>query len=127
MVLLALWIKVYSPRDGYHNNIENATLNNTHYRKVEYTTPNMQLVLMNIPAGQEIGTETHAATTQFIRVEEGTGRAIINKKEYPINSGDAFVVPPNTEHNFISTTPLKLYTLYSPPEHPNALIQAFKV
>lgn len=114
---------IYVARDGYHENIEKATMDNVNYRKVEYTTPNMQLVLMNLKAGQEIGTETHATTTQFIRVEEGTGRAIINKKEYPMKGGDAFIVPPGTEHNFISTTPLKLYTIYSPPEHPDGLIQ----
>jgi len=124
--LIKMFIPVKSSVESYHKNIEQATHENINYRKVEYTTPHMQLVLMNIPEGQEIGTETHDNTTQFIRVEEGTGRAVINKKEYSMKSGDAFVVPPGTEHNFVSITPLKLYTIYSPPEHADDTVELHK-
>jgi mannose-6-phosphate isomerase-like protein (cupin superfamily) len=144
LIVLAIWIsirggglkKLLEPLvpiitktrgDCYHSNIEKSTLENTNYRKVEYTTSNMQLVLMNLSTGQEIGTETHPDTTQFIRVEKGTGKAIIDKKEYPLNDGVAIVIPPGVEHNIIAATPLKLYTLYSPPEHPNTLVEVFKV
>jgi mannose-6-phosphate isomerase-like protein (cupin superfamily) len=105
----------------YKKNIEKQTLNNNFYRKVIYTTPQQQLVLMSIPPGQEIGMEKHSKTTQFIRIESGKGIAKIADRKFLLKDGDAVIIPPNTLHNIISTgtQPLKLYTIYSPPEHPS--------
>ena len=103
----------------YRQNIESDTVANTLYRKVEYTTPQMQLVLMSIPNGVDIGSEIHPKTTQFVRVESGTGVAVIGDRKVYLKDGVAIVIPPNTRHNIKSTSQnLKLYTLYSPPEHP---------
>jgi mannose-6-phosphate isomerase-like protein (cupin superfamily) len=79
----------------------------------------MQLVLMSIEEGQEIGREKHQYATQFIRVESGRAKAIVGKNIFILKDGDAIVVPPNTYHNIINTgkDPLKLYTIYSPPQH----------
>jgi len=101
----------------FKDNIEKLTINNNYYRKVLHTTPQMQLVLMSIPTNEEIGAETHSYTTQFIRVESGKGVAYINKKRYNLRDGDSIVIPAGSNHNIISTDNLKLYTIYSPPEH----------
>lgn len=100
-------------------NIEKKTRSNSFYRKVIFTTKTIQLVLMSLKPGIEIGKEKHSKTTQFIRIEKGTGIAIIRNKKLPLKDGDAIMIKPNTYHNIINTgkTPLKLYTLYSPPEH----------
>lgn len=107
-------------------NIEKKTRSNSFYRKVIFTTKTMQLVLMSLKPGIEIGKgpgkaggEKHSKTTQFIRIEKGTGIAIIANKKLSLKDGDAIMIKPNTYHNIINTgkTPLKLYTLYSPPEH----------
>lgn len=92
--------------------------NDTYYRKVIHTTETQQLVIMNIPKGQNIGMEIHPNITQFFKIEKGKGKAIINGKEYPIKKGDSFTVNPGEEHDVISNTGLKLFTIYSPPEHP---------
>lgn len=103
---------------GYKTNIENKTLNNNNYRKVLYTTPQMQLVVMSIE--DDIPREKHKTTTQFVRVESGTGTITIGKKTYRVKDGDSVVIPPNTWHYVKQTgnKPLKIYSLYSPPEHP---------
>jgi mannose-6-phosphate isomerase-like protein (cupin superfamily) len=104
----------------FHINIEKETIKNTFYRKVLFTTPQMQLVVMSIPKGENIPKEKHIGITQFIRVEKGNGKVIINNCEKKIKDGDAIIIPPNTFH-FIANTgnyPLKIYVLYSPPEHP---------
>jgi mannose-6-phosphate isomerase-like protein (cupin superfamily) len=105
----------------YKGDIENQTLKNKYYRKVIYTTKNMQLVLMSIPKGEEIGMEKHKNTSQFIRVEGGKGIAIVGNKKYSLKDGKAVLIPPNKRHNIINTgsKPLKLYSIYSPPEHPS--------
>lgn len=109
-------------RTVYKDNIERATLHNNYYRKVVATTAQLQLVLMSLPDGVEIGDEVHPTTTQFIRVESGTGVAYVSGKRYNLKDGDAIVIPPNSRHNIKSTHNLKLYTIYSPPEHaPNTL------
>jgi mannose-6-phosphate isomerase-like protein (cupin superfamily) len=110
----------------YHENIENKTLENENYRKVEYTTDSMQLVYMNLQQNQEIGNETHPHTTQFIRVEKGDGLAVINEKQYQLTDNSVVIIPPNTPHNIIAKTNMKLYTLYSPPEHVENLTQVTK-
>jgi len=101
----------------YKDNIERSTIKNNYYRKVIFTTQQMQLVLMHIPTNVDIGAEVHHSTTQFIRVEEGTGVAIISNKRYNLKNGDAIIVPAGAKHNIISTNNLKLYTIYSPPTH----------
>lgn len=105
----------------FSTNIENATLRNNRFRKVLYTTPTMQLVLMSLKPGEEIGSEVHPYTTQFIRVESGSGIAIMGNERKRLRDGISVVIPPGTRHNVTNTSktePLKLYTLYSPPEHP---------
>lgn len=112
--------------DYYAGNIEKLTLDNNAYRKVLFTTPTQQLVIMSLLPNQEIGEEVHEKTTQFIRIESGTCLAIINDKEIVLKDNDFIVISPNTKHNIIniSNTPLKLYTIYSPPEHkPNTFQQ----
>lgn len=101
-------------------NIEKATLENTYYRKVLHTTPQMQLVLMSLNQGEDIPLETHSSTTQFIRVEKGTALAMVGKKRMLLDDGDSLIIPPGKKHYIsqIGEKPLKLYTIYSPPEHP---------
>lgn len=104
----------------YHENIEQVTINNKNYREVVATTPNMQLVLMSLKPNEDIGLEIHPYITQFIRVERGEGVAIIDDKTYELFDGTAIIIPLNTEHNIINTSnykDLKLYTIYSPPNH----------
>lgn len=106
---------------GFHTNIESVTLRNNYYRRVLFTTKNMQLVVMSLKPSEEIGIEKHKNTTQFIRVEKGTGMAIIGSSRYRLKDGSIVMIPPNTWHNIINTSrnkSLKLYTLYAPPEHP---------
>ena len=111
------------------NNIEKLTLNNSYYRKVISTTPQMQLVLMSIQPQQEIGMEIHKKTSQFIRIEDGNGKAIIGNKTFYLKDGDFVIVPPNTKHNIINTSNnnlLQLYTIYSPPHHKKDTLQKHK-
>jgi mannose-6-phosphate isomerase-like protein (cupin superfamily) len=114
--------------DGFSVNIERATIANSNYRKVLHTTKQLQLVLMSIPPKEDIGEETHSRTTQFIRVESGTGKAIIDGKEYDLQDGMSIIIPAPASHNIINTgdEDLKLYTIYSPPEHPSGTIQKTK-
>ncbi|HMP28365.1 MAG TPA: cupin domain-containing protein [Saprospiraceae bacterium] len=109
-----------------HLNIENETLKNTDYRRVIYTVPkNMQLVLMSIPKGKDIPSEIHPHTTQFIRIEKGLGIATIDGKEYGLGDGIELIIPPGFKHRIqnVGKTPLKLYTIYTPPEHRAGLVQ----
>lgn len=114
---------------GYVTNIEQTTLANMDYRRVLYTAKFSQLVLMNIQPGGEIGNEVHTLD-QFIRVEAGQAKAILNngETEYTLTNGFAIVVPAGTWHNLINTgtTELKLYTVYSPPNHKDGTIQPTK-
>lgn len=106
----------------FYGDINSITEKNDNYREVVTTTPNMQLVIMSLKPSEEIGMEKHPYITQFIRIEEGTGLAIIDDKECSLYPGIALVIPLNTYHNIINTsldTFLKLYTIYSPPNHPS--------
>ncbi len=110
----------------YHSNIEKLTLKNTYYRNVIYTVPgSMQLVLMSIPPGEIIPMETHKKSTQFFRVESGLGVAIVKGKHIGLSDGVGLIIPPNTLHEIeaIGDKPLKLYTLYTHPEHPQGMIE----
>ena len=113
---------------GYTINIEKETLANTDYRRVLYTGKNSQLVLMSLKPGEEIGMEVHHLD-QFLRFEKGTGKAVLDGVEHEISDGFAVVVPAGTNHNFINTSAtedLKLYTVYSPPEHIDGIVRATK-
>lgn len=113
----------------FAQNIEDLTVSNTDYRRVIYTTNYTQLVVMSLPAGVEIGNEVHGLD-QFIRVEKGQAKAILNngEKELELSDDWAIIVPAGTYHNIINTgdTDLKLYTLYSPPDHLKDTLQATK-
>ncbi len=103
---------------GYVENIEQLALENEYFRKVLYTDTNVQLVVMALKPGEDIGEEVHELD-QFIRVEKGEGKALLNGEESPIADGSAVIVPTGTKHNIINTGagPMKLYTLYAPPNH----------
>jgi mannose-6-phosphate isomerase-like protein (cupin superfamily) len=113
---------------GYITNIEDDTLQNQDFRRVLYTGRNSQLVLMSLQPKEEIGAEIHTLD-QFIRVEAGEGVAILDGVRHQISDGTAVVVPAGTKHNIINdseTDELKLYTLYSPPEHRDGTIHKTK-
>lgn len=112
---------------GYIANIEEATLNNTDFRRVLYTAKHSQLVLMNIQPGDDIGEEVHHLD-QFLRIEQGSGKAILDGVETEVSDDFAIIVPAGTRHNIINTgeTELKLYTVYSPPEHKDGIVEKTK-
>jgi mannose-6-phosphate isomerase-like protein (cupin superfamily) len=114
---------------GYSINIEEKTLASDNFREVLYTTKRSQLVIMTLQAGEEIGMEHHDDHDQIIRVEEGEGVAILDGERHELKDGVAVVIPAGTEHNVIntsSTSAMRLYTLYSPPEHPDGTIHKTK-
>ena len=112
---------------GYIVNIEQETLDNTDYRRVLYTAKHSQLVLMNLQPGEEIGEEVHELD-QFIRIEQGQAKAILDGIEHELSNGSAIVVPEGARHNIVNTgdTELKLYTVYSPPQHEDAVVEHTK-
>lgn len=109
---------------GYVDDIETATLRNTDFRRVLYTGSNLQLVLMTLQPGEQIGEETHDDGDQFFRVEEGKGEVLIDGRRHEVEDDFAVIVPAGARHNVINTgrAPLKLYTLYAPPEHRDAVV-----
>lgn len=112
---------------GYNANIEEVTLANENFREVLYTASYMQLVVMSIPAGEEIGEETHGQD-QFIRCEAGSGMSILDGAEHTLEDGDAVVIPAGTKHNIknTGTEPLKLYTIYAMPHHKDDVVHKTK-
>lgn len=115
--------------DGYITDIERDTLANEDFRRVLFTGPNMQLVLMTLQPGEEIGLETHDGHDQFIRIEAGTGVARLNGAETRLEDGSIVVIPAGVEHNLVNTSKdraLRLYTLYSPPEHADGTVHHTK-
>ena len=114
---------------GYVGPIEQLTETNTNFRQVLFTGKYTQLVVMSLLPSEEIGLETHDAVDQFFRIEEGEGKVVMNGEEQTFKAGDALIVPAGTAHNVINTSadkPLKLYTLYSPPNHPDGKIHKTK-
>ena len=114
---------------GYVTNIERDTLANADYRRVLFTGPNTQLVLMTLQPGEEIGLEKHAEHDQFIRIEAGAGVAVLDAAKHELSDGVALVIPAGVEHNVVNTSkdePLRLYTLYSPPEHTDGTVHRTK-
>ena len=114
---------------SYVTDIEKRTLENQNFREVLFTAQHSQLVLMSIGPGEEIGMETHDGIDQFIRIEAGNGKALLNGEEHALEDGTALVIPAGTAHNIINTSVsvrLQLYSLYSPPEHPDGTLHKDK-
>jgi mannose-6-phosphate isomerase-like protein (cupin superfamily) len=113
---------------GYCDNIEKATVENEDFRRVLYTGQHMQLVLMTLRPGEEIGEEVHPDRDQFFRIEEGEGAIDIDGRENRVEDDFAVIVPAGARHNVRNTgsKPLRLYTLYGPPEHKDQVVQATK-
>lgn len=110
---------------GYVENIEKLSLENEHFRKVLYTGKNVQLVVMTLKPGEDIGEEVHQLD-QFIRIEAGSGKVVLDGVEHLLADGSAVIIPQGTRHNIFNTgqEPLKLYTLYAPPNHKDGTIHA---
>ena len=112
-------------KEGFNGNIENITLKNNNFRKVLYTAKNCQLVVMSLKKKENIGMEIHKNVDQFFRIEKGNGIVIMGGKKHKISDGMSFIIPAGMEHDVIntsSTEPMKLYTIYSPPQHkPNTI------
>ncbi len=114
---------------GYKTGIEKDTLENTDFRRVLYTGKHSQLVLMALKPGEEIGSEVHESVDQFFRFEESEGKVVIDDHEYKVKDGDAAIVPSGARHNVVNTSKdklLKLYTIYSPPEHIDKVVRHTK-
>lgn len=115
---------------GYVGSIEKQTLKNTYFRQVLFTGKHAQLVVMCLQPGEDIGNEVHPNVDQFFRIEQGEARFVFNgKEEHTARDGDAVVVPAGTYHNVINaskTAQMKLYTVYSPPNHPDKTVHKTK-
>jgi mannose-6-phosphate isomerase-like protein (cupin superfamily) len=115
---------------GYVGPIERTALKNSYFRQVLFTGKHCQLVVMCLQPSEEIGNEVHPTVDQFFRIEDGEARFVFNtKEEHLVRDGDAVVVPAGTYHNVINTSsvkPLKLYTIYSPPQHPDGTVHKTK-
>lgn len=113
---------------GYTGNIEELTLENTNFRKVLFTGQHMQLVVMSLLPGEEIGEEVHEGTDQFFRVEAGQARFVVSGEETLVGEDEVFIVPAGSKHNVIQSgqETLKLYTIYTPPNHPDGTVHKTK-
>lgn len=116
-----------SNKSFFVDDLESITESNDNFRKVLYTSKHSQLVVMSLDINEDIGYETHDLD-QFFRIEEGEGISVIDGKEYPIKSGSGLIIPSGTKHNIINTgkTKLKLYSIYSPPNHKDGTIHKTK-
>jgi mannose-6-phosphate isomerase-like protein (cupin superfamily) len=115
--------------NGFKSNIEKDTLGNSNFRHVLYTGKYSQLVLMNLKPGEEIGEEVHKTIDQFFRFEKGEGVVSIDGVKHKVSDGDAVIVPAGAKHNVTNTSrtkELKLYTIYSPPEHVDGTVRKTK-
>jgi len=112
---------------GFYVNLEDRTKNNEKFRDVLYSTPQLQLVLMSLKPQEDIGIEVHPNVSQFIRVDGGSGEAIVGDNTTYLEDGDAIVVPPGVRHNIIAGNQgMKLYVIYSPPNHKRGTEQETK-
>ena len=112
---------------GYVDDIQARTLENADFRRVLYTGKNLQLVLMALPAGCDIGEEVHDDRDQFFRIESGSGRVEIDGVSHDVADDDAVIVPAGARHNVIAGSEgLKLYTIYGPPEHKGGIVHTDK-
>lgn len=109
---------------GFIGDIEDRTEANADFRRVLYTGPHMQLVLMALKPGEEIGVEVHEDTDQFFRIEEGKGEVVIDGHATPIEGDTGIVIPAGAKHNVRNTgnKPMKMYTLYAPPHHKDGTV-----
>lgn len=127
---MRLYIKnIFAAKDksGLVIDIEKDTIENNNFRKVLYTGKYSQLVLMSLNPNEDIGEEVHESVDQFFRVDKGSGTVIINDKKHSIKDGSAFVIPSGTKHNVIAGKDgLKLYSIYSPPNHKDKTIHTTK-
>ncbi len=116
------WLK--KKPEGFVENIESLAVKNTDFRQVLFTAKHLQLVVMSLKPKEEIGAEIHKDVDQFFRVEEGTGKVILNEVSTEVKPGFAIIVPAGTKHNVINTgrVTLKLYTIYSPPHHRDGVV-----
>ena len=120
---------VHMVKKGFVGNIEKETIKNTDFRRVLYTGKFSQLVLMTLKPGEEIGSEVHDTIDQFFRFEEGEGMFVIDDVESKVHDGMAVIVPSGSKHNVVNTSKkddLKLYTIYSPPEHQDKVVRHTK-
>jgi mannose-6-phosphate isomerase-like protein (cupin superfamily) len=111
------------------DNIEELTIGNSNFRQVLSTNEHSQLVIMSLKPGEDIGMEVHNDVDQFFRIDAGEGKVVANDQEYQVTDGYAIVIPAGTEHNIINTSEtedLKLYTVYSPANHPDGTIHETK-
>jgi mannose-6-phosphate isomerase-like protein (cupin superfamily) len=116
-------------KKGFKGNLESLTKENSNFRKVLYTGPHSQLVLMSLKPGEDIGMEVHDGNDQFFRFDQGEGEAIVGETKYVVKDGDGVVVPAGTEHNVINTSSagdLRFYTIYSPAHHQDGVVRATK-
>ncbi|MCU0519321.1 MAG: cupin domain-containing protein [Anaerolineae bacterium] len=115
---------------GYVGPIEKQTLDNGYFRQVLFTGEHLQLVVMCLQGGEEIGNEIHGDVDQFFRIEEGEAKFVFSgAEEHVVGDGDAVVVPAGTWHNVINTSAterLRLYTIYTPPNHPDGTVHKTK-
>lgn len=112
---------------GFHTSMEYQTVDNTNFRKVLFTGPNLQLVVMSLNPGEDIGLEMHSDIDQFIRVDKGGGEAQIDSATYELKDGDAIIIPAGSRHNIIAGKKgLKLYTVYSSPTHEDGVVHKTK-
>ena len=112
---------------GFVTDIEKDTTDNKYFRKVLYTGKTSQLVLMSLKPNEDIGVETHKDIDQFFRIDDGSGKVVINGVEHPIKNGSAFIIPQGAEHNVIAGEKgLKIYSIYSPPNHKDGTIHKTK-
>ena len=114
---------------GYNANIEQLTLENNNFRKVLYTTNGLQLVLMTLKPGEEIGAEIHPENDQFFRFESGKGKVMIDENFYKVEDGSVVIIPKGANHNVINTSDteaLKMYTIYTPAHHKDGVIHETK-
>jgi mannose-6-phosphate isomerase-like protein (cupin superfamily) len=124
IIIIATFLKI-NHMEGYKINIEKATTENANFRKVLYTSSHLQLVLMSLQPGEQIGSEVHHNVDQFFRIEEGNGIFMIDAKEYTIQQGDVVIVPAGARHNIINVddaSALKMYTIYGPPNHKDGTV-----
>ncbi len=112
----------------YVNNIEKETLENEFFRKEVFTGEHLQMTVMSLLPGEDIGEEVHNDTDQFLRIEQGTGKAIIGDQEYVVEDDFVIIIPAGMKHNVINTgtIPMKMYSIYTPPEHPKGTIHKDK-
>lgn len=112
----------------YVNNIENETLGNDYFRKEVFTGEHLQMTVMSLLPGEDIGAEVHPMTDQFLRIEQGSGKAIIGEQEYDVADDFAIIIPAGMNHNVTNTgdVVMKLYSIYTPVEHPKGTIHKDK-